>query len=170
MIVYMLGFMGSGKSTAGKKLASSLSWKYVDLDKEIERRSGRSIHEIFEIEKEDYFRKLEAEVLRDLNFPENTIISCGGGTPCFNSNMDFMLGNGLTVYLKMEPEQLKNRLVNSKSVRPLISKVEPENLVDFIKNSLQVREKWYSQAEIIADGHNLDVTSLAETVLKKVNH
>ena len=81
--------MGSGKSTAGKKLASSLLWKYIDLDKEIERRAGRSIHEIFEVEKEDYFRKLEAEVLRDLNFPENTVISCGGVDPMLQLKYEF---------------------------------------------------------------------------------
>ena len=76
----------------------------------------------------------------------------------------------LQYYLKMEPEQLKHRLVNSQSVRPLISKVDPENLVDFIKNSLLVREKWYNMAEIIADGHNLDISALAGTILRKIKH
>jgi shikimate kinase len=168
MIVYLLGFMGSGKSTAGKKLASVLDWKFIDLDKEIERQSGRLIHDIFAEENEEFFRKIETDVLKSLSFNENIIISCGGGTPCFNSNMDFMLKNGLTVYLKMTPDQLKSRLVNSHSIRPLIKKIDKDDLLTFISDSLETREKWYNLSEIIVSGADLNIISLKEIILKKL--
>jgi shikimate kinase len=170
MIVYMIGFMGSGKSTAGKKIALALDWNFVDLDKEIERQTGRLIHDIFAIEGEEYFRKIESDVLRNFSFGENTIISCGGGTPCFNANMDFMLKNGVTVYLKMDAEHLKSRLVNSHSIRPLIKNINKADLLCFISDSLKEREKWYNQSAIIVNGLNLDIISLKEIILKKLVH
>jgi shikimate kinase len=168
MIVYLIGFMGSGKSTAGRKIASALNWDFIDLDKEIERSTGRLIHEIFADEGEEYFRKTESNILMSLSSLSNTVVSCGGGTPCYKTNMDFMLGNGLTVYLKMEAEQLKSRLVNSQSIRPLIQNVDKEDLVSYIKNSLDEREKWYNRAEVVVNGMDLDIDSLKETILKKL--
>jgi shikimate kinase len=169
MIVYLIGFMGSGKSTAGKKIASALDWNFIDLDKEIEHKTGRLIHDIFAKEGESYFRNIESSVLKDLSASENTVIACGGGTPCFNSNMDFMLENGITVYLKMEVEGLKNRLVNSHTVRPLIKNVDKDDLSAYIKTSLDEREKWYNQSEIIVNGLDIDILSLKNLILKKLN-
>jgi shikimate kinase len=170
MIVYLIGFMGSGKSTAGKKIASALDWKFIDLDKEIEHRTGKLIYNIFEEEGEEYFRKIESEILKDLSYYENAVISCGGGTPCFNSNMDFMLKNGLTVYLKMEAEQLKKRLANSHSIRPLIKNIDKDDLLTFISESLKDREKWYNLSETIINGQSIDIISLKEIILKKQYH
>ncbi|MCJ7616788.1 MAG: shikimate kinase, partial [Desulfobacterales bacterium] len=119
-IVYIIGFMGSGKSTAGKKLASHLGWSFIDLDRRIEEHTGKSIPELFSKYGEDYFRDVEANVLKRLKSQTNTIISAGGGTPCHGDNMDFMLETGLTVYLKLTSVQLKYRLSESKGERPLI--------------------------------------------------
>ena len=161
--------MGSGKSTVGKKISAALDWDLIDLDKEIERREGKSLHEIFSGEGEGYFRKIESEVLRDLITDKNIIISCGGGTPCFNSNMEFMLENGITVYLKMEAEQLKSRLINSHSTRPLIKNLTPDELLSYINKSLCEREKYYNQSEIIVKGLDVNILSLKEIILEKIS-
>jgi shikimate kinase len=169
MIVYLIGFMGSGKSTAGKKIAASLGWNFIDLDREIEHRTGRLIHDIFAKEGEESFRKIESSVLKDLSASENTVIACGGGTPCFNSNMDFMLEKGLTVYLKMDVEELKSRLVRSHTIRPLIKNIDKEDLSAFIKTSLDEREKWYNQSEISVNGLDIDILSLKNLIQKKLD-
>ena len=108
--IYIIGFMGSGKSTAGKKLASLMGWTFVDLDKKIEEFAGKSIPEIFAQDGETSFREIEAKILRSLNSLKNTVISTGGGTPCYSDNMEYMLDTGLTLYLKLTPGQLKSRL------------------------------------------------------------
>src|SRR5512133_3442701 len=99
-VIYLIGFMGSGKSTAGRELARLLGWSFTDLDTEVEKREGKTIRQIFAQKGEEYFRNLETKVLRDLNTLANSVISTGGGTPCHSDNMDFMLENGLTIYLK----------------------------------------------------------------------
>src|SRR5664279_2631025 len=95
-IVYIIGFMGSGKSTAGKKLASLLGWSFIDFDKRIEEHTGKPISEIFSQHGENYFRNLETEILKNLKAETDTVISTGGGTPCYGDNMDYMLETGLT--------------------------------------------------------------------------
>ena len=129
-IIYILGFMGSGKSTSGKKLASLLGWSFIDLDKRIEEHTGLTIPEIFSRYGETFFRNVETEILRSLKSHVNTVISTGGGTPCHDDNMDYMLETGLTIYLKLTPDQLKNRLSGSKGERPLIKDVKKGKLKD----------------------------------------
>jgi shikimate kinase len=157
-IIYLIGFMGSGKSTAGKELAAILGWSFIDLDQEVERRAGKTIREIFAQEGEDYFRILETEVLRSLDNKSDRVISTGGGTPCHSSNMDFMLENGLTIYLKMTPADLGNRLKDSAGERPLIRDLDELQLLMFIQGKLVDRKKWYEMSEIIVDGNNLDIS------------
>jgi shikimate kinase len=164
-IVYIIGFMGSGKSTAGKKLAASLGWDFIDLDRRIEERAGKTIPRIFEQDGEDHFRKTESVVLRSVASLNETIISTGGGTPCHGDNMDFMLSSGITVYLKLTPAQLTNRLLGSSGERPLIKNIPDDQLYVFIEKKLAVREKWYSRANIIIDGINLDIGLLHSIVM-----
>lgn len=159
-LIYIIGFMGSGKSTAGKKLSGVLGWTFIDIDRKIEEVAGKTIPQIFAGDGEDVFRKIESDVLKSINPGEGTIVSTGGGTPCHGNNMDLMLETGLTVYLKMTPEQLTYRLLESTSVRPLIKNVSDEQLPEFIEKVLSVREKYYSRAEIIIDGINLDINRL----------
>jgi shikimate kinase len=167
--IYIIGFMGSGKSTAGKKLASLLCWTFVDLDKSIEEFAGKSIPEIFEQDGETVFRQIETKILRNLNSLKNTVISTGGGTPCYNDNMEYMLGTGLTLYLKLTPGQLKSRLSRSNGERPLIKDLGPGELQSFIENKLAVREVWYDRSDVIIEGIDLDVRILMENVKSRLN-
>lgn len=168
-IVYIIGFMGSGKSTAGRKLASVLGWSFVDLDKVIEEQTGKTISELFAQNGEDYFRNLEAEALRNLKSLKNTVISTGGGTPCYGDNMDFMLESGLTLYLKLTPAQLKTRLSESKHERPLIKNLSKEGLLGFIEEKLAYREKWYNRSEIAIEGIDLNINILKSLVQSRLN-
>jgi len=167
--VYIIGFMGSGKSTAGKKLASLLGWSFIDLDKRIEKQAGKTIPEIFSQQGEDYFRNVEAEVLKNLISQTNTVISTGGGTPCHGDNMDYMLETGLTLYLKLTPGQLKSRLSESTGKRPLIKDLDEDSLLGFIEEKLTLREKWYNRAEITVEGINLDIRLLHSLVKSSLN-
>ncbi|MCX6321795.1 MAG: shikimate kinase [Bacteroidia bacterium] len=167
--IYIIGFMGSGKSTAGKKLASLLGWSFIDLDKRIEKQAGKTIPEIFSQQGEDYFRNVEAEVLKNLMSQTNIVISTGGGTPCHGDNMDYMLKTGLTLYLKLTPGQLKSRLSESTGKRPLIKDLDEESLLGFIEEKLALREKWYNRAEITVEGINLDISLLYSLVKSSLN-
>jgi shikimate kinase len=159
-LVYIIGFMGSGKSTAGKKLASSLGWTFIDLDRKIEEIAGKTIPEIFASDGETQFRNLECKVLRTLKSQVKTIVSTGGGTPCHGENMEFMLETGLTVYLRLSPAQLVERLMGSTNERPLLKDIPDSHLPGFIEGKLAEREKYYYKANIIIDGTNLDINNL----------
>jgi shikimate kinase len=163
-IIYIIGFMGSGKTTAGKKLASLLGWSFIDLDKRIEEYAGKTIPEIFSQSGEDYFRIIETQLLRNLKMCTKTVISTGGGTPCYIDNMDYMIETGLTIYLKLTPAELKGRLSHSKGKRPLIKDLDQNELTSFIKEKLAVREKWYERSDITMDGIDLDINLLLSHV------
>jgi len=166
--IFLIGFMGSGKSTAGRKLASQLNWSFIDLDEKIQKMEGMKIPDIFSAKGEPYFRKLEALVLQELHHETNTVISTGGGTPCFGGNMDFMLSSGLTIYIRMTPVSLKKRLEGSAEGRPLLKEVDSNDLQEYITSKLAEREKWYSRAEIIFDGVNNDILDLLSLIKKQI--
>ncbi len=168
-IIYLIGFMGSGKSTTGKELARLLGWSFTDLDNEVEKREGKSIREIFAQNGEDYFRSLETSVLRDLKESTNAVISTGGGTPCHSGNMDFMLEHGLTIYLKMTPPELRERLNDTTGERPLIKDMDQVQLLRFIEDKLALRVKWYERSEITVAGNNLEITSVLPFVKARLN-
>jgi shikimate kinase len=163
-LIYIIGFMGSGKTTAGEKLASLLGWSFIDLDKKIEEYEGKSIPEIFSENGEEYFRITESRLLKKLDVGNNTVISTGGGTPCYSNNMDIMLESGLTIYLKLTPLQLRSRLSESKGDRPLIKDLDHEMLLSFINEKLSAREKYYKRSVITADGIDLDINYLLSKV------
>jgi len=166
--IFLIGFMGSGKSTAGRKLASQLNWSFIDLDEKIQKMEGMKIPDIFSAKGEPYFRKLEALALQELHHETNTVISTGGGTPCFGGNMDFMLSSGLTIYIRMTPVSLKKRLEGSAEGRPLLKEVDSNDLQEYITSKLAEREKWYSRAEIIFDGVNNDILDLLSLIKKQI--
>jgi shikimate kinase len=155
--VYIIGFMGSGKTTTGMKLAGLLGWGFTDLDKCIEEDAGMTIPEIFSIHGEDWFRKVESKMLRNLQPMKNKVVSTGGGTPCYGDNMDFMLETGLTIYLKLNPGQLKSRLAGTNGERPLLRDLGEDDLLGFIEEKLAIREKWYNRAELNFNGFDTDV-------------
>jgi shikimate kinase len=168
--VYLIGFMGCGKTTAGKKLATILNWNFIDLDKVIEQRAAMKIPDIFSEYGEAHFRKLEAKALKELGKQAGTVVSTGGGAPCFEDNMEYMLQTGLTVYMRLTPPQLKSRLADSKSDRPLIKKVDEHNLLDFISMKLTEREKYYNMADVTIDCFNLDIHALHGIIRPLIKH
>jgi shikimate kinase len=162
MRIFLIGFMGSGKTTLGRKLAARMNYEFIDLDHKLEQQVELSIAEYFSFFGEDSFRKLEREVLRKTVYPENAIISTGGGLPCFFDNMDWMKANGKVVYLNLSPKTLADRLEAGKEERPLLQDKHGEALVAFIEQKLGEREKFYSQANIIADGLSLTAERLEQ--------
>ncbi len=160
MKIFLIGFMGSGKTTLGRKLAARMNYEFIDLDHKLEQQVELSIAEYFSFFGEDSFRKLEKEVLRKTAYPENVVISTGGGLPCFFDNMDWMKANGKVVYLSLSPKTLADRLEAGKEERPLLQDKHGEALVAFIEKKLEEREPFYSQANIIADGLSLTAERL----------
>jgi shikimate kinase len=149
MNIYLIGFMGSGKSFTGQQLATALDLPFVDLDERIEQAEKRSIGQIFESEGESYFRNLEAQLLRATAAEGPAVISCGGGTPCFHQNMEWINANGLSIYLKASVQLLAKRLKKGQEHRPLIREFNTTELEGFIAERLEQREFYYKQAEII---------------------
>lgn len=166
--IFLIGFMGSGKSTTGKELASHLKWSFIDLDEKIEKIAGMKVSEIFAEKGEDFFRKTESEALHSMVTETKAVISTGGGTPCFGDNMDFMLNNGLTVYLRVTPARLKSRLADASDQRPLLKDISKKELQKYISGKLSEREKWYCRAEIIIDGFDIDLSGLYSLVKKLI--
>jgi len=165
MLVFLIGFMGSGKTTIGKKLAKKLSLEFIDLDAEIEKKEGRTIGQIFDLFGEDYFRIKEHEILLEQSSNNNILIACGGGTPCFFDHMQMMNNTGITVYLKFSPEALYSRLENAKTKRPLLKNMDQNNLKLYIKNKLEEREQIYLQAKIITEGLQMKLDILQKNIL-----
>lgn len=165
--IFLTGYMGSGKSTAGKKLASRLQMEFVDLDKLIETETGQTISEIFSAGGETEFRALEHNALQKL-INENTdrVIACGGGTPCYYGNMELMNRNGITIYIKMSADMLASRLAGARAKRPLIGDKNEEELRKFITEHLEKREDIYHQAQYIVKGKDLDMEEMVKFVKK----
>lgn len=149
MRIFLLGFMGSGKSFSGKRLAEKFGMSFIDLDAYIEAKEGRTIREIFEEEGEDYFRKVERECLHEMAEKEMTIISTGGGTPCFFDNMKWMNDRGITVFLETSVDVLANRLFNEMKKRPLLKDFSKEELKKYIEKKLEERNPFYHQTQIL---------------------
>jgi len=147
--IYLIGFMGSGKSYLGKYLSEKFDQKFLDLDQFIEDSVQISIPQIFSSIGEEGFREKEANLLRKTADFNQYIISCGGGTPCFNDNMQWIKEHGISIYLKTTEELLFKRLNNQKSRRPLISSMSDEDLRNFISKKIIEREKFYEQADYI---------------------
>lgn len=161
MKVFLIGFMGSGKTTIGKKLANYLKYNFIDLDKLIESRTGMRIVDYFEQHGEEDFREFERGILQETDFPENVIIATGGGTPCSGDNMVWMNENGLVAYLSLTPKALAGRLEHSKTDRPLIRHLKGDELIDFISTKLKEREEFYNQAKYVVSASDLTAERLA---------
>jgi len=151
MNLYLVGYMGAGKTTIGKLLAEKLNRPFTDVDVYIENRYYQSVAGIFEKKEEAGFRELERSALLEISEFENAIVSTGGGLPCFFDNMDLMNETGITIYLKTSVTDLLNRLHSNKQNRPLIKGKSMEELRNFIESSLKKREPFYNQAKIIID-------------------
>lgn len=144
-MVYLVGFMGSGKSTLGKRLAAKLGYQFIDLDTYIEQKYMFSIAELFNKYGEAYFREIETKSLREIQ-GYACVLSTGGGTPCFADNMSWMKGQGKTIYLELSNEALYSRLVNSRHKRPSTKALDEEGLRQFIETKMDERRATYEQA------------------------
>ena len=160
--IFLIGFMGSGKTTLGRKLASRMGFEFIDLDHKLEQQVELSIAEYFSLFGEPAFRQLESEVLKKTVYPENVIISTGGGLPCYFDNMEWMKANGEVVYIRLSAKTLADRLESGKEERPLLQDKHGESLISFIEQKLNEREGYYSQANIIADGLSLTAERLEQ--------
>lgn len=147
--IILIGYMGAGKTTVGKALAKDLNLMFYDLDWYIESRMHKTVAQIFKESGEEGFRRIERNMLHEVAEFEDVVISCGGGTPCFFDNMEYMNSQGQTLYLQASPEILAMHLRMGKSVRPLILGKTDEELLQFIKESLEKRDPFYTQAKYI---------------------
>jgi shikimate kinase len=166
--IFLTGYMGSGKTTVGKKLATQLGCDFIDLDYYIEAEYKMTIPEIFAAKGENEFRAMEHNALKKLIGKNSFVISCGGGTPCYYGNMELMNNNGTTVYLKMSTDALISRLANAKEKRPLIANKTPQELRKFVARQLEKREDFYHQAQFVVKGKDLDVDQLVTFVKQQI--
>src|ERR1700761_3626269 len=159
-LIFFTGFMGCGKTTWSRKLAAHLGYEFIDLDHTLEAQVGMTIAEYFSSFGEDAFRKLESDVLKQTGYPENTVVSTGGGLPCFFDNMDWMNAHGKTVYIQLSPKTLMDRLEKGKAKRPVLQGKHGDELLEFITFKLAEREPYYLQAKYIANGIDMSAEYL----------
>ncbi len=170
--IFLIGFMGSGKSHWGRIWAKRHQLTFSDIDEEIELATGMTVEVIFEKHSEDKFRELERSHLRKNGKGKNHLVSCGGGTPCFFDNMDWMLKNGIVVYLSATDRFILDHVIEETKKRPLLKEVNESELLFFINKKLAEREPVYRRANYILDTATLTEESLDEIVngfLKKKN-
>jgi shikimate kinase len=156
--------MGVGKSTIGKKMASILGYTFIDLDKEIEKQEGKSISTIFENEGEEYFRKLESQTLQSIK-QNKIIIATGGGTPCYNNNMEHIKMVGTSIYLKANSALIFDRIHHHIDKRPLLKGMNEEQLRTYIEHKIIEREPYYSRADYVFD----IPASSSESIVKSIS-
>lgn len=154
--ILIIGYMGAGKTTLGKVLAKDLGLPFYDLDWYIESRMMKTVPQLFAERGEDGFRKVEHNMLHEVAEFEDVVISCGGGTPCFYDNMEYMNAQGDTVYLKASPEVLYAHLQMGKVERPLLKNKTREEMQAFIQEQLAEREEYYTKARHIFNVDLLD--------------
>jgi shikimate kinase len=160
--------MGAGKTTVGKDLAKQLGLTFYDLDWYIETRMRKKVKQIFDECGEEGFRTIERNMLHEVAEFENVIIACGGGTPCFFDNMDYINAQGDVVYLKGEPEVLFRHLKMGKGVRPLLLGKSDEELIQYITDSLKKREQYYLKARHIVDIPFMENDDKVKDTIEKV--
>ena len=162
--IYLIGFSGCGKTTIGKALAEKLNYEFADLDQLIEKNEGISISDFFKEKGEHQFREVEQAVLsKTISYPK-AVISCGGGTPCFHDNMDFMLNNGTTIYLEVSEDKLVNRLSNATNERPLLNDHE-NDLRERIALLMEERKKDYERAHLIIENSGNEEATIEKILI-----
>lgn len=154
--VFIIGYMACGKTTFGRAIARATGREFIDMDFRIEQRFHSTIREIFYKRGEEEFRRIEADTLREIGEMENVIISCGGGTPCYHSNMDFMLEHGNVIFLDATVERIVERLIRNRARRPLLADKTPDELQLAVETGLKERLPVYRRANIIFNGDNLE--------------
>lgn len=154
--IYLVGMPGSGKTTLGKKLANTLDYEFVDLDFLIQQNEGMSIEQIFEEKGEDFFREIERMYLQSTNKLKKTIISTGGGTPCFFDNMEWINQHGLSIFLNISLEQLMQRILQNPTKRPLLKGLSESEVYEKLLNLMEIRNPYYLKSKLIVDINGLN--------------
>ncbi|MBR4584954.1 MAG: shikimate kinase [Bacteroidales bacterium] len=168
MRIFLVGFMGAGKSVIGRLLTKSLNHDFYDLDSEIESKYRTSVSSIFAKYDEACFRTLETTVLQSFSDKNDFVMSCGGGTPCFNKNMELMNSLGITVYLKLPPDVLATRIYNSVKTRPLTAEKSQEELAEYVEKTLNSRESFYSMAKITVNCTDADKDEIVKRIASAI--
>ncbi len=165
--IFLIGYMGCGKSTLGRALGRMTPLRFIDLDNYIETRYHCTVREIFALDGESRFRDLERRMLDEVSEFEDVVVACGGGTPCFGDNMDMMNSRGTTVFLDTSFPKLLERLKRGRHKRPLIADKSDEELASFIVSALDERIPYYSKAAIRFQGDLLEnETEIDDTAMR----
>lgn len=165
MKIFLIGFMGSGKTHWGRKLSEKLGIRFFDLDEQVSEQAGKTITAIFEEEGEEAFRRMEKEVLHIITEShESFVMACGGGTPCYFNNIGYMNQSGTTVWISTPLETLYERLVQEKDKRPLIRELSEEQLKGFIAKKFADRKIYYEQAQLRVDEQPVQLEQLIEKI------
>jgi shikimate kinase len=162
MRIYLIGYMGCGKSTLGRRLSVHAGLQFVDMDHYIEERNYKTIPQIFAEEGEAEFRNKERKALEELSEFTDIVIATGGGAPCFFDNINMMNQTGKTIYMNIDPGILADRLMNSKTERPLIKGKSRDELVAFIDETLRKRDVFYKQAQYQITEPDIDLDYVME--------
>lgn len=165
--IFLIGYMGSGKTTLGRGVEARAHIAFIDLDQYIEERYGKSIKDIFKERGEDGFRLIEHDCIRKLSSKKDILVACGGGTPCFFDNMEIMNSRGTTVWLDASVDILHARLKEGRSQRPLIADFDDDELREFIVKSLEKRNPFYSRATHRFGADNLDTVADLEASIDR---
>jgi len=161
--IFIIGYMGAGKSTIGKRLARKLDKNFIDLDEAFEAKYRYSIPRFFDHFGEERFREFEKQCLQEIiDREKDAVISTGGGTACHHDNIDIMNSSGITVYLKMHPKSLAHRLNRARRLRPVVREVDNQGMQAFVEEQLAEREAFYEQAQITVKGESLDLEELVD--------
>lgn len=170
MILFLVGYAGSGKSSLGKRLARRMGLRFVDTDNVVEQQVGAPIADIFHYEGEEYFRIAERRAVESLaNEAMDLVIATGGGLPTWRDNMEWMLRSGVTIYLRRSPEQILSRLsAYGREKRPMFRGKSDEELLEFMRQQMSEREKYYTQAHISVDCTSMSDDDVVEYIVNKL--
>lgn len=170
MILFLVGYAGSGKSSLGKRLARRLGVRFVDTDREVELQVGATIADIFHYEGEEYFRMAERKAVETLaNEAVDMVIATGGGLPTWRDNMEWLVRSGMTVYLRRSPEQILSRLTeHGREKRPMFRGKSDEELLMFMHEQMAVREKFYAKAHITVECTSMSDDDAVEYIVNRL--
>lgn len=162
--IYLVGYMGAGKTTTARRLAHQLGWEVADTDALFEEKYKISVNDFFNKYDEPLYRKLESAVLKETENLENVVVATGGGTACYFDNMDWMNSHGLTVFMRISPQAAVDRVIHSRHKRPLAIGKTEEELTEFVAQHYTSRMPFYEQARITIKSEDLDLENLTKTI------